>query len=575
MALVEDKYDNFKEDPIDRGKIGEYFSSIFDVFSHTANGKYVFIMNIPNNYAYWSSEAVSYFGLPSNRMYNPIEVWGEKINPHDREMFYEDIKSLLEKRIDEHNLTYRIKNKNGDYVTCTCRGCIIYDDNGEMLYFAGNVINHQKSELIDPVTGLRNRDGLFACMNDLKKENKKYYFLMAGLKQFYKVNYAYGYDFGNQILGIIADMWREMNDNGVVFRTEGTKAVLIFEMDKYSKRDVEKKYKEISDKLKQGIEYNGCKVFLSIYACLYESTNLDLDVNTIYNCAMYATNKKKKEENDEIFLVTENLFSGNKIFMEKLSYIRNCIHKNFMGFYLVYQPIVSADTGELTGAEALIRWKGEPYGFVPPNEFIEWLEGDTIFYDLGNWIIRQAIRDTKELIEIYPDILVNINLAYPQLQNLRFNSDLSDILEEEGFNPQNLNLELTERCKFSNIDTLRSSIAFFKSLGISSALDDFGTGYSALDLMVELQVDEIKIDKSFIQDIDKDISRQSLLKAITTCAHELGKRVCVEGIETEVMAGYLYNHFEITKYQGYYFSKPLEKQDFIDWVKKNKEDFAK
>ena len=93
--------------------------------------------------------------------------------------------------------------------------------------------------------------------------------------------------------------------------------------------------------------------------------------------------------------------------------------------------------------------------------------------------------------------------------------------------------------------------------------------------MMELHVDEIKIDKSFIKDIDEDCSRQSLLKAITVCADELGKKICVEGIETDIMADYLYNHFKVTKYQGYYFSKPLEKDNLIEWAVKNKEDFAK
>ena len=236
----------------------------------------------------------------------------------------------------------------------------------------------------------------------------------------------------------------------------------------------------------------------------------------------------------------------------------------------MYQPIVSAKNGELIGAEALIRWKDDTYGLVPPNEFIEWLEGDSIFYDLGNWIIRQAARDMSEIVKLYPDVLLNINLAYPQIKNNNFNTDLCNILEEGGFNPKNLHLELTERCKFSNIDHLRSSIAFFKSKGIKSALDDFGTGYSALDLMVELQVDEIKIDKSFIQDIDEDMSRQSLLKAVTTCAYELGKRICIEGVETNIMAEYLYNHFKVTKFQGYHFSTPLEKNKFINWAKNNK-----
>lgn len=562
-----DSYDN---DPIDRKKIGKYFPEIFNAFSHTEAGKHSFIMNIKNNYAYWSTDSVDYFGLDGIRIYNPIEKWAANIDPHDRERFFENMRRLFSGELSEHNLTYHIKNGKGEYVTCSCNGRIVYGDDGEQLYFAGTIINHQKNAVIDPVTGLHNREGLLAFMRHLHEEDKQYYFLMTGLKQFYKVNYAYGYEFGNHILNKVGDMWREIAEDDIVFRTEGTKMVIIFPNDKYTAEDVEKKYKVILDKLKEGIEYNGSNVFLSAYACLYKSDNLKLDVNTIYNCVLYATNKAKKEENDELVLVTEALFSGNNLFMEKLSHIRNCIPDNFKGFYLVYQPIVSAKNGELIGAEALIRWKDDTYGLVPPNEFIEWLEGDSIFYDLGNWIIRQAARDMSEIVKLYPDVLLNINLAYPQIKNNNFNTDLCNILEEEGFNPKNLNLELTERCKFSNIDHLRSSIAFFKSKGIKSALDDFGTGYSALDLMVELQVDEIKIDKSFIQDIDEDMSRQSLLKAVTTCAYELGKRICIEGVETNIMAEYLYNHFKVTKFQGYHFSTPLEKNKFINWAKNNK-----
>ena len=567
--------DAYREDPIDREEIGKYFPDIFDVFSNTDGGKYVFIMNIKSNYAYLSDETVEYFGLSGNRIFNPIEVWVSKIDPLDRQMFIDDIEGVLSGRLEEHDLTYRITNKYGEYITCSCRGKVIYNDLGEKLYFAGTLINHQNNVYIDPVTGLYNRTSLFSHLNKLRRNKKPYYFLMTGLKQFFKVNYSYGYDFGNKILNAMADIWRDISDNNMAFRTEGTKAVLIFEKDKYTKEEVEERYKKVLDRLKKGIIVEDHTVILSFYACLYQSDNHEFDINTIYNCALFAANRAKREETNEISQVTEELFSGNKFFIEKLEHIRNCILDNFKGFYLVYQPIVSAQTGELTGVETLLRWKDDVYGFVPPSEFIEWLEGDGIFYELGNWIIRQAIRDTREIVAEYPDMLININLAYPQLQNTNFNNDLCNIMKTENFSPKNLNLELTERCKFSNLDNLKSSIAFFKSTGISSALDDFGTGYSALDLMVELQVDEIKIDKSFIQDIDEDSSRQSLLKAITVCADELGKKICVEGIETDIMAEYVYKHFKVTKYQGYYFSKPLEREDFYEWAIKNKEDFAK
>ena len=293
----------YKEDPIDRENIGKYFPQIFDVFSYTAEGKYVFIMNIDSNYAYWSDDTVEYFGLSGNRIYNPVVEWGSRIEPHDREIFLENMDSLLSGKIDEHNLIYRIKNANGEYVTCSCRGKVVYGDNGERVYFAGTIVNHQRKATIDPVTGLYNRAGLFEYVNDLHRENKHYYLLMSGLKQFFKVNYSYGYNFGNDILELLADMWREVNEDGRVFRTEGTKMVLVFEADKYTGEDIGKKYLEILGKLKNGIDHNGCKVFLSIYACLYQSANLELDANTIYNCTLYAANKAKREERNELFMV--------------------------------------------------------------------------------------------------------------------------------------------------------------------------------------------------------------------------------------------------------------------------------
>ena len=146
--------DNYREDPIDREEVGKYFPEIFDVFSHTADGKYVFIMNIKNNYSYWSDETVEYFGLPGNGIFDPVKVWGNKIDPFDRKIFINNIKEVLTGKIEEHNLTYRIKNRYDEYVTCSCRGRVIYNDSGEMLYFAGTLINHQKDVFVDPVTGL-------------------------------------------------------------------------------------------------------------------------------------------------------------------------------------------------------------------------------------------------------------------------------------------------------------------------------------------------------------------------------------------------------------------------------------
>ena len=147
-----------------------------------------------------------------------------------------------------------------------------------------------------------------------------------------------------------------------------------------------------------------------------------------------------------------------------------------------------------------------------------------------------------------------------------FKADLKRIIEESGYDTKNLKLELTERCRLIDIESLRNDMVFFKSSGIQTALDDFGTGYSALGLLINLPVDQIKIDKSFIDDIEDDIPRQCLLEAITDCASKLGVFCCVEGIETAEKMDYIKSHYKVTSFQGYYYSRPVEIDELMDWI---------
>ena len=143
---------------------------------------------------------------------------------------------------------------------------------------------------------------------------------------------------------------------------------------------------------------------------------------------------------------------------------------------------------------------------------------------------------------------------------------MARILEEEGVPAQNVKFELTERCKLLNVEMLRNKMISVKSMDAQVALDDFGTGYSALDLLINLPVDQIKIDRSFVMDIQENLEKQSLLRAITGCAKELGKTVCVEGIEEEDLEIYLQKNFYVNLFQGYYYSKPIKMDEFKKWL---------
>jgi EAL domain-containing protein (putative c-di-GMP-specific phosphodiesterase class I) len=231
-------------------------------------------------------------------------------------------------------------------------------------------------------------------------------------------------------------------------------------------------------------------------------------------------------------------------------------------FRLYYQPIVAANSGKIVGAEALIRWQREPYGLVAPNRFIPYMEQNPCIYEMGNWVLQQALKDAMQMSERLPGFIINVNVAPTQLERKEFAPGVIRMLEETGYPPENLCLELTERCRELDFEFLRQQIEFFRSHGIRVAMDDFGTGHAALQLVLELPIDEIKIDRNFVQDIQQQKINQVIVSGIAKEAHTLNAEICIEGIEDEELGNYL-QQFGPTYYQGYYYSKPVAKEDFL------------
>ena len=552
---------------LDDGAIAKLFPEIFDAFSYTAAGKYVYICNMENDFSYWSPEAVDFFGLPSSWMYHAGDIWTEHIDPADREAYVANINDLFEGRIDTHDIIYRARAKNGEYVTCACKGVVIKNEEGAPKYFAGTIINYENSDAIDSITGLYSRNHLLNQMEDARKQEKPYYLLIFGVRNFFDVNTSYGYHFGNKVLKAMAEFGQSIRKDTVLFRPEGTKGIAIIGKENHDVESIKRAYDMLREYYHSSLEVEGIHVSIDICGGLMLVDDFSVDANTVYNNALFALDHAKRDGCKELLMVDRSLFSGNQKHLRILKEIRKSIDDNFRGFYLCYQPIVDAKSEQVTGMESLLRWKSEEYGVVPPNEFIPWLERDPLFFELGNWILHQAMHDTKQILEMNPNFVVNVNLAYPQLQRAEFKSVLSKIISDEQFPADNLKLELTERCRMLDTDMLFDDMSYFKEEGMQTALDDFGTGYAALNLLTELPVDQIKIDKSFIDDIETDRAKQSLLRAVTECANELGKTVCVEGVETDSMAKYLRTRFRTNYFQGYYYSRPVPIEDFIRWMK--------
>ncbi len=533
---------------------------LFDAFSIVAEGNYVYLCDMKYDISRWSKNAVDYFDLPDEYMKGAGDIWAEHIHPEDRDSYEKSIEDIFAGNNEGHDMQYRAKTRDGNYCVCTCRGVVIKDIDGIPDYFAGSIKNHGILSYVDNITGLRNLYGFLEDINTLLWKREKSLLLMIGLSNFSNINDLYGFSFGNDVLSKLGDMLRKKFANsGLVYRMDGTKFVLVSRS--ISKNDIKGIYDELKESVIHNYFVDGQRVSLSLNGGVVYLDNFDITSDTLYSCLKYAYYESKNKHIGELVMFEDELSKDSRTFVEKINVIRNSIAEDCSGFFLCYQPIINAETDELKGMEALIRWKNDKYGTVPPIQFIPVLEQDTIFPELGRWILKQAMEDGKIFIEKYPDFLMNVNLSYAQLEKRNFVSELFKLLEETGYPAKNLCLEITERCRLLDMDVLKSMFEICRERGIKIALDDFGTGFASLGVLRELPVDIIKIDREYVKNVEKSVSDQNTVQFISELAQAFSAEVCVEGVETIDMRNFL-RKYRIGSLQGYYYSKPIPVEEF-------------
>ena len=208
------------------------------------------------------------------------------------------------------------------------------------------------------------------------------------------------------------------------------------------------------------------------------------------------------------------------------------------------------------GAEALVRWKKEPFGTVPPGLFIDWLEDTPAMYELGNYIMRTAISAASEFAKIKPGFFINVNASSEQLEKENFVKDTLAILIEYDFPPSQLWIEITERCRDLPISMIKKTVTAFREAGIHITMDDYGTGSSSSQMMLELPVEGIKIDMFFVKDILEEKKKQALVIGMINFANAADLKICIEGIEIDSLESYR-RQFDVTCFQGYHYSRPI------------------
>ena len=536
--------------------------SLYKAFAIMANGAYTYLTDIKHNYSRWSKEAVEYFGLPDEYMENAGDVWMENVHPDDRATYAASIKELFGGKTSEHNLQYRARTKDGKYIVCTCRGVVIRDEHGEPDYFGGTIKNNDTLSYFDDISNFRSLYGFLEDLQSAQWKGDDIQIMLIGINEFSRLNDIYGYTFGNRVLQEFSKMIdTEAHGMGEWYRMDGTKFAIVCK--KASVDDLKNLYKRIQYNSIHDFMVDGNRVVLSFVAGAINLDSLDVSSETVYSCLRFAYYESKNNHLGELFVLKNNVSDDKRFAIERINVIRNSIVNNCEGFFLCYQPIVDASTEKIIGAEALIRWKNDEYGVVPPVQFVDVLEQDNLFPELGKWILRTALVDAKKFLARYPGFIVNVNLSYTQLEKSDFVEDVLAIIEDVNFPPQNLCLEITERCRLLDMGLLKDIFTRLRKHGIKVALDDFGTGFSSIGVLRELPVTTVKIDRSFVMNIEKNNSDQNTVRFISELADSFSSSVTAEGIETPEMREFLLR-FKIKSLQGFYYSKPLPIDEFMD-----------
>ena len=235
-------------------------------------------------------------------------------------------------------------------------------------------------------------------------------------------------------------------------------------------------------------------------------------------------------------------------------------------FCLHYQPIIKSKSRGIAGVEALIRWKDEARGYIPPTEFIPLAEEIGLILPIGELVLREACSTAVKWVEnLSEPFVVSVNVSSRQFQKCNMAEQIAEILEETGLDGKHLMLEITEGLLMGDDQQILSQLQEIRDMGVSLAIDDFGTGYSSLSYLKKYPITTLKIDRSFIQDIDIDSDDDALIKGILSMAKSLNVSVVAEGVETIRQAEFLIEN-DCLLIQGFHYSKPMPAIEFSEYL---------
>lgn len=533
----------------------QIFQEMISRISKLSQDSYLMVTDMQHNLTFVPESTAEFLGIPSGWCEDGYKIVLEKsVHPYDCPEYTEEMKKRL-RGINLENDLYIRMGKDKKYVMTQIITDMILEQ-GKNRYFIVLLRNQNVIPEIDPLTDLYGQVKFEKDIVDYIQQGRKVAVLEIEIDHMNDINILYGTNYSDRIQKVLAYRFIYMMDaDKAVYRMGNSNYAFILR--DASREEAAAFLEKIRARLEESVVLENNHFDLKIYASGIILDHYEGEISTVQSKLEYVLGKMRTRRDHKLMFFNDLVQINGDVDLDLMKIIHQSVLNQCDGFYVEYQPVVHAQTGEIAGAEALVRWKKEPYGIVPPGMFIDWLESNPCMYDLGNFVLKQALTDAVEFRKSNPDFFINVNMSAKQLERKTFCGVVMALLKETGFPAGQLCLELTERCRSMPVSVMEEKLLYLKQHGVRLAMDDYGTGSASSSVLLQTPMDEIKIDMSFIRGITDNQTKQALVRSMVDFANKADLKSCLEGVEDEKLQNYL-RSFGATWFQGYYYSRPVQ-----------------
>ncbi|PMO38344.1 diguanylate cyclase [Vibrio sp. 10N.222.52.B12] len=415
----------------------------------------------------------------------------------------------------------------------------------------------------DALTGLPNRvygsERLGLELSRAERTGSNVLVMFIDLDHFKQINDSMGHFVGDEILKLSAErLHQAVRKTDLLARIGGDEFLLV--IPDLDNADSAKRFAAtVLSVFNEPFVWQNHEFFLSASVGMSVYPEDGDNSEQLLACADMAMYRVKQDGRNAFCFYDHNMNQDLQRFLDLESRLRHAISHDLLELY--YQPIIDLDSGAIVGAEALMRWNDEKFGFVNPEEFISIAEKNGLIHQLGEFAIRQACQQAAKWQDVTP-LFVSVNFSSVQFRYCdRLFEQIKQHIEESGLSPELFDVEVTESLLFNHSSDLMEMLDNLRTLGAKLTIDDFGTGYSALSYLQKFPFDRLKIDRSFLQNMFENESDRELVNVIIAMAKALNLKIVAEGIEEQRHVDYLKN-LNCEFGQGFHYSRPLPAKDF-------------